>query len=115
MSLLQDLLGKVVSRIATSKQAQSVMGELLKKVTLSALSERFTKAGLEKVFASWLSQGNNLPLNKDDVRKLVGEEHIQALASEHNVSDEEIEKMIADHLPDLVDQLSPDGTLPQGH
>jgi uncharacterized protein YidB (DUF937 family) len=112
MGAFKDLAGRVVKRVVHSETAQRALGAVFEKVDLVALGKRFEGAGLEKVFASWVSQGKNLPISPDQVKGLLGEEHLQQLASEHNVSPEEMQTLLAQHLPDLVDHLTPDGKLP---
>jgi uncharacterized protein YidB (DUF937 family) len=112
MGAFKDLAGKVMQRVVHSETAQRALGAVFERVDLAALAKRFEGAGLEKVFASWVSQGKNLPVSPEQIKGLLGEEHVQQLASEHNVSAEEMQNLLAQHLPDLVDHLTPDGKLP---
>lgn len=112
MSILKNLANKVIQRVVSSEKGQALLGSVLKKITLAALAKKFDSAGLANVFASWVGKGKNMPISPDQVKGLVGEAEIQKLADEHQVSPAEIESLLAAHLPDLVDQLSPDGALP---
>ena len=38
---------------------------------------------------------------------------LQAMAQEHGVSEDEVARTVAGHLPDVIDHLSPDGKLPE--
>jgi uncharacterized protein YidB (DUF937 family) len=111
---LQDLLGKVVEQVTQSKDGmiQKLLTQVLSRINLSALAAKFKEAGLDKIFASWVGKGPNQPITPEQVKSLLGNEQVQALANEYNISTEEVEKLVATHLPQLVDELTPDGELP---
>jgi uncharacterized protein YidB (DUF937 family) len=112
VSLLKQLAETVVKRVASSERAQAVLKGMLSKVTLADLTDSFRKAGLDKVLASWIAQGKNEPISPAQVREVMGHDRLRALADEHGVSEDEAARLVAGHLPDVIDQLTPGGTLP---
>lgn len=61
---------------------------------------------------SWVSTGDNEPLSSGEVREAVGEEEIDRIAGTLGVSQDQAATALAGVLPDLVDQVSPTGELP---
>ena len=49
--------------------------------SLPELADRFTEAGLAEVMASWIGNGPNLPISTSDLRRVLGEERAEDLAT----------------------------------
>lgn len=81
---------------------------------LSGLVQTFKDKGLGDIVSSWVGTGENLPLNADQVNNTLGSETIQNLAAKAGVSSTEVSSLLAQHLPDLIDKLTPDGVIPEG-
>ena len=68
--------------------------------------------GLGDVVSSWLGSGDNLAVAPDQLQSALGSDKIAAFAEQAGVSGSEASAVLAGILPKLVDQLSPDGQLP---
>ena len=80
---------------------------------LLPLVEAFRQRGLGGAVESWISTGQNLPISPEQVEQVLGNEKIQQLCNQFHVSPDMVKSMIAQHLPNAVDQMTPNGQLPQ--
>jgi uncharacterized protein YidB (DUF937 family) len=78
---------------------------------LSAITSKLEQAGLGDQVKSWIGSGPNLPVSADQIRDVLGNDQVKALASKFGIPIDDLAKMVADKLPGLVDSASPDGQL----
>jgi len=81
---------------------------------LHGLVEKFQEAGLGNVIRSWISAGPNVALTATQMEKVLGEGHLQQIAEETGYTEHEAAEHLSEMLPDLIDQLTPSGQVPQG-
>lgn len=81
---------------------------------LGGLVQAFQQGGLGEIVNSWVSNGKNLPVTGDQLSSVLGNEFIGNLAKQLGVGSQEASNGLADLLPGLVDQLTPNGKLPEG-
>ncbi|WP_231879837.1 YidB family protein [Crenobacter luteus] len=81
---------------------------------LEGLLDKLRQGGLSEAVASWLGSGDKLPVTAEQIESVLGNETIAALAGKAGLDPQQLAAGIADYLPQLVDKLSPDGTLPAG-
>ncbi|WP_374340018.1 YidB family protein [Methyloversatilis sp.] len=81
---------------------------------IQGLIAKFQQGGLGEVVASWLGSGQNLPISGDQIKAVFGAEQIGGVAQEVGMSSQEVSSGLAGLLPQLIDQLSPDGKAPEG-
>jgi uncharacterized protein YidB (DUF937 family) len=79
---------------------------------MQGLSDKFSQGGLGDVFSSWVSTGQNLPINASQIQSVLGQEQIQALAGKIGIDPAKVSGLLAGNLPFIVDKLTPDGQLP---
>ncbi|MDE1157999.1 MAG: YidB family protein [Neorhizobium sp.] len=106
----------------------SVIGDALsgKPVNLMSLAEdvfqnaggldgvlaQLNGSGLGKQVASWIGTGDNIPITADQIRAALSSDQVQSLAAKLGVDMSQVPELLAKHLPETVDQASPNGTLP---
>ena len=78
---------------------------------LQGLIERFMQAGLGQQAQSWVSTGQNLPISAEDLLKVLGGGQFQQLTQQAGLSDADAAGGLADLLPKVVDQLTPNGAI----
>jgi uncharacterized protein YidB (DUF937 family) len=81
---------------------------------ISGLVSAFQKNGLGDVVASWISNNTNLPISAAQIQSVLGQGPLQDVASKMGLSAGDVASSLSEHLPGLVDQLTPDGQLPSG-
>ena len=121
MGLLDELAGKAQSMFGGAEgKSPDLLSGVMDMLSnnqsggLSGLVQAFKDKGLGDVVSSWVGTGQNLPLNADQVNNALGSESIQNLAEKAGVSSTEVSSMLAQHLPGLIDKLTPDGAIPEG-
>ena len=121
MSLLTDIAQNLLAGSAKPRPDQTssllqVAFDLLqdeKHGGINGLVSQFKGSGLGDVIASWIGTGQNQPINPDQLSAVLGSERVDALAQQAGVPQEQGASLLSQLLPLLVDQLTPDGNIPQ--
>lgn len=113
MGMLDTITGS-----AGGKDGGSVLGLVTGLITnpqnggLAGLLQRFKAGGLGNVADSWVGKGENLPISAEQVQSVFGAEQIQQMASKAGIAPDALTGKLAELLPQAVDKVTPDGTLP---
>jgi uncharacterized protein YidB (DUF937 family) len=89
------------------------LGGLASVGGLMALVQQFQQAGLGQVVQSWISTGPNLPITAEQLGRVLGGDAVSAMTQGGGVARDDLLGQLSQLLPQLVDQLTPDGQLPQ--
>ncbi len=81
---------------------------------LPALIQKFEQGGLAEVISSWVGTGSNLPISAEQLQAVLGSDTVSALASKLGLSGADVSQQLAQILPKVVDQLTPQGQVPDG-
>lgn len=81
---------------------------------LAGLVQSLQQGGLAEVVNSWVSTGQNMPVSGQQLASALGGDQLQNIAAQLGVSPEQASGSLADLLPQVVDQLTPNGQLPEG-
>lgn len=81
---------------------------------LSGLVAAFERQGLGGVVASWVGTGQNLPVSAEQLQAVLGSEQLQGIARQLGLNPQEVSGQLAQWLPQVVDRLTPNGSLPDG-
>jgi uncharacterized protein YidB (DUF937 family) len=81
---------------------------------LGGLVEAFQAKGLGDVVASWIGTGQNLPVTAEQIQSVLGSGVVQQLAARVGLPPEAASALLAQILPQAVDRLTPEGTVPAG-
>ena len=79
---------------------------------LGDLLEQFQGAGKGDAANSWIGPGQNQPIAPHELSQVLAPEQIEFLAQRTGLSREELLAGLSEHLPHLVDRLTPDGRMP---
>jgi len=74
---------------------------------------QFEKNGLGATVQSWVGTGANQPISPDDVHRVIGPDLLQQLAAKSGLSTQELAQKLSQVLPQAVDRMTPDGTMPK--
>jgi uncharacterized protein YidB (DUF937 family) len=61
---------------------------------------------------SWVGTGANQSISKSDLAKAVGMDDLDAVAQQTGMPREEVLSALSKHLPEFINQMTPDGRLP---
>jgi uncharacterized protein YidB (DUF937 family) len=78
---------------------------------LQGLVNQLQQGGLGPQVQSWLGSGANMSVTPDQLRAALGSDQVRQLAGHFGVPMDQVLNVLAQHLPQAVDQASPDGTL----
>jgi uncharacterized protein YidB (DUF937 family) len=79
---------------------------------LGDILDRFRQAGSGEQADSWVRQGPNQPIDRQQVEAAIDPQTINELSTQTGLSREELLERIARDLPDAVDKMTPNGQLP---
>jgi len=120
MGLFDDVVGKLEGMLGGNEgEDKGLLGGVIDMLTsgegggLSGLVQNFKDKGLGDVISSWISTGENLHINADQIKEALGNETIQNLAAKAGISADELSAKRSEFLPGIIDKLTPDGSLPE--
>jgi len=90
-----------------------VNGILEKHGGVQGIVSEFEKNGLGPTVKSWVGTGPNDPVSPTDVHRVLGPDLLQQLSARSGLSVQELSEKLAQVLPQAVDRLTPDGTIPK--
>ena len=116
MGLLDSLSGGLKDALGQAEAAAlpALISAVLAKTSLGnmqGLLDKLQQSGLGPQVASWLGDGKNMPITPDQLRTALGSSQIQQLAASFGIPVDKVLATLAEHLPSIVDKLSPNGTL----
>lgn len=79
---------------------------------IGAVLERFQQKGYSQQAASWMSTGSNQAVGAEAIGEVVGMEELSRLSQQLGVGQDEVAGGLAQILPEVVNQLTPQGDLP---
>jgi len=79
---------------------------------LNDLLKQFQQNGKGDVAQSWIGSGPNRSITRNDLESALGGDQINALMSYSGMARDDLLNGLCQQLPDVVDQLTPDGRLP---
>ncbi len=121
MGLFDQLAGQALGALGGSggSGGGGQHGQLLSLITglvtqhggLEGLLKQFAAKGLGNQAASWVSTGQNLPISGEQITQVLGADKVQHLAQQAGLPAGAVSSGLADLLPKVVDQLTPQGSI----
>lgn len=114
MGLLDSLAGGMLEKVMGEKgaMAQVAMDMLNQNGGLAGVLEKFKENGLAEQAASWVGTGENLPISADQIASVLGNSQLGEIATKFGIDTNTLSAQIAEHLPAIVDKLTPNGEVP---
>ena len=100
---LGDILGGLLGGGAAGGVLNGGLGQVLQDLQ---------RSGQGRTAQSWVGRGENEEIAPDDLANALGADTISALTQQTGMPRDELLQGLSQHLPELVDQLTPDGRLP---
>lgn len=79
---------------------------------LGDLMKQFEQAGQGDAMKSWVGSGDNQSIGINDLANALGPDRLGVLSQQSGLSQDDLLAGLAQHLPNFVNQLTPDGRLP---
>jgi len=141
LGLLDEILGNVVGSVLGGSQSQqsanplgalinslgggnqagggnllaAVMSMLQQNGGLSGVLDMFRGKGMAQEADSWVSTGPNAGVSADQVQQVFGGSALSNLATQLGTSQGQASSVLAQILPELINQLTPEGQVPENH
>jgi uncharacterized protein YidB (DUF937 family) len=80
---------------------------------LGELVEQFRNAGQARKAESWVSTGRNESIDEREMEQALGHDLLERLTQQTGLTREELLRRLSQILPQTVDQLTPEGRIPQ--
>jgi uncharacterized protein YidB (DUF937 family) len=100
---LGDILGGMLGGGAAGSVLNGGLGQVLQDLQ---------RSGQGRTAQSWVGRGANEEIAPDDLANALGADTIAALSQQTGMPRDELLQGLSQNLPELVDQLTPDGRLP---
>src|SRR6202451_1741456 len=101
--ILKGGLGGVLAGGAAGSVISGGLGDLLKQLQQNGHGETAN---------TWVGNGPNKTISPNDLASALGADQIDNLSSQSGLSRDELLAGLAQHLPDVINHLTPDGRLP---
>ena len=101
--VLKGGLGGLLAGGAAGSVISGGLGDLLKQLQQNGHGETAN---------SWVSNGPNKQIAPGDLASALGADQISSLMSQSGLSRDELLSGLSQHLPDVINHLTPDGRLP---
>jgi uncharacterized protein YidB (DUF937 family) len=109
MGMFDGILGGIVGAGMVS-----VVNSILEQHGgLQGVVGEFEKNGLGPTVRSWVGTGPNQPISPQDVHKALGPDLLRQLAEKSGLSEQDLVQKLSHVLPQAVDKLTPNGTIPK--
>jgi len=80
---------------------------------LAGLVHSFQANGFGKIVESWISTGENLPISQTQITQVLGSGVMQRVCQATGMSPDALSAKLTEILPMAVDELTPNGKLPE--
>ncbi len=113
MGLFDNIAGAVLGKIGGEQggMAQAAMEMFNQNGGIGGILDKFQQGGLGDLAASWVGKGENLPITAEQISNVLGNGAIADMAAKFGLSPETLSAQIAQHLPTLIDKMTPNGTV----
>jgi uncharacterized protein YidB (DUF937 family) len=121
MGLFSSIAGKVAGKVAGQVSGDKRQGAMIQAGIglieeyggLQGLLDKFKAIGLTKEVDSWIGKGPNLPITAKRIEQVMGKARVAEAAEQFDISGKVICTRLAEYLPGVVDELTPDGKVPK--
>jgi uncharacterized protein YidB (DUF937 family) len=111
------ILDQVTSKLGGQDGQESGLASLQKMFNssggLQGMTSKLTNSGLGKQVQSWIGNGENEPVSGQQVQQAMDPNELHQMAENAGMSDEEASDQIAKAMPEMVNEATPEGQIPQ--
>ncbi len=112
MGLLDNVAGAVIGNMLGGDKggmAKIAMEMFNQNGGLGGLLTKFNDGGLADVAGSWVGQGDNIPVSSNQITDILGSDMVANMAEQFGISPDILSGQLAEHLPGVIDKMTPDG------
>ena len=114
MGLFDSVASAVMGKLGATDggMAQMAMELFNQNGGLDGVLTKFKEGGLGDAAASWVGKGENLAVSPDQIASVLGDGKIAELAEKFGITPDILSGQLAQHLPDVINKLTPHGEVP---
>ena len=114
MGLLDSIAGAVMGKLGGTEggMAQIALDMFNQHGGLNGVLEKLKSSGLGDQVASWVGTGENQAVSPDQITSALGSSQIAELAAKFGITPDILSGQLAQHLPDVINKLTPHGEVP---
>ena len=111
MGFFDNVAGAVLGKLGGEQgnMAQVAIDLFNQNGGVEGILQKFKDNGLAQQAASWVGTGANQPITPEQVASVLGQGAIADMAAKVGLTPEVISNKIAEHLPAIIDKLTPNG------
>ncbi len=113
MSLFDNIIGAAATALGGDAQQgtalQLVMQLVEKSGGIDGLLQTLQQNGLDAVLQSWIGSGSNAAVSGAQLESALGSQLLGEAAAKVGVSGSEAGNLLAQYLPQIIDQITPNG------
>jgi uncharacterized protein YidB (DUF937 family) len=115
MGLLDSVAGAVLGKLGGGGgMAQVAMEMFNQHGGVGGMLDKLKAGGLGDAAASWVGKGENIPVSADQISSALGSGAIADMAAKFGIDPATLSAQIAEHLPTVVDKMTPNGAVEAG-
>jgi uncharacterized protein YidB (DUF937 family) len=124
MGFLDGILDNMMGRMQGGEQPAQGNNSPLIQMALQILQQsggieglllKLQRAGMGQQAQSWIGTGQNMPVSADALSQIFGKGQLGQIAQQYGIPADQAAGGLAQALPNVVDQMTPDGEIPAGH
>ena len=114
MGLLDSIAGAVMGKLGGTEggMAQIALDMFNQHGGLNGVLDKLKTSGLGDQVSSWVGTGENQAVSADQITSALGSSQIAELAAKFGISPDVLSGQLAQHLPDVINKLTPHGEIP---
>jgi uncharacterized protein YidB (DUF937 family) len=111
MGLLDSVAGAVLGKLGGQQggMAQIALDMFNQHGGIGGVLDKFKEGGLAEQAASWIGKGENMPISAEQISSVLGSGAIADMAAKFGIDPADLSAKIAEHLPTVIDKMTPDG------
>ncbi len=110
---LSDIVNKLGGKEGQQGGISSLQHLVNSSGGLQGLTSKLSSNGLGKQVQSWVGHGQNEPVSGSQVQQAVDPETVNHMSRQSGMTPEETSDHVARALPDMVNQATPEGRMPE--
>jgi uncharacterized protein YidB (DUF937 family) len=111
------ILDNVTAKLGGQQGEEGGLASLQKMFSsnggLQGMMSKMTQSGMGQQVQSWVGTGENQPVSGQQVQQAMDPHELHSMAQQAGMSDEETSDHIAQAMPEMVNQATPQGQMPQ--
>ena len=113
MGVLDQITSKLGGQDGQEGGLASIQNFFSSNGGLQGLTEKLSNSGMGKQVQSWIGTGHNEPISGQQVQQAVDPNELHTMAQNAGISDEEASEQLAQAMPQMVNEATPQGQIPQ--